>query len=286
LSRSPSARAGLALLALGACAAPERPAPLKPEEGAASSEAAPREASPAEASPFPRWPEAALGVGLRPDTWLAIRETRRVEGVENESSELRVRWREVDAQGRGRTADLVVQREQRGSGAELRSTPNEGRRFAIEERSSALRLLSGAAPGYTDETDRQPAIFARALASGGHGALRPDEPRAIGESWSVPLGRYLAEAALAGAPAFEGSVRARRLPDRDGLIAIAFEVALQTPERFRRDASLELRGEVLFEPRLGIAISKRSAGVLRDEGRRIPIEVETRIEVLATRDGS
>ncbi|MBK9383403.1 MAG: hypothetical protein IPN34_01060 [Planctomycetes bacterium] len=278
MSRSRSALAALGLLALFSCASSERgAAPTNPEATAAV---------PALDSPFPRWPEPALGVGLKSETWLAIRETRRVEGVENESSELRVRWRAIDAQGRGTTAELVVQREQRGRGAELRSTPNEGRRFAIEERSSSLRLLSGEAPGYTDETDRQPAIFARALASGGHGALRPDEPRAIGESWSVPLGRYLAEAALAGAPAFEGSVRAKRLPDRDGLIAIAFEVALQTPERFRRDASLELRGEVLFEPRLGVAISKRSSGVLRDEGRRIPIEVETRIEVLAARDGS
>ncbi|MBL8900911.1 MAG: hypothetical protein JNM84_24980 [Planctomycetes bacterium] len=280
MSRRRASLAALALLALGACAAPERAS--APPSAATPKDDSSRLAVPEPpTSPYPRWPEPSAAIGLEPHTLLAIRETRRVEGVENESSELRVRWRDIDAQGRGRSADIVVHREQRGRGAELRSTPNEGRRFAIEERSGALRLLSGSAPSFTDETDRQPALFARALASGGHGALRPEEPRAIGERWSVPLGRYLAEAGLAGAPSFEGSVSAERRPDRDGRIAIAFEVALQTPERFRRDASLSLRGEVLFDPRLGLAISKQSSGILREESRELAIEVETQIEVLA-----
>jgi hypothetical protein len=269
------------LVALGACAQPEEQAQIGGRPALPANEEHPHDSAQVEgASPFTRWPTSEQPSGLRAGTLLAIRETRRVEGVETETSELRVRWNEVDAEGLGLAAELVVQREQRGRGAELRSTPNEGRRFAIAMRNGSLRLLSGVEPSFTDETDRQPALFARALASGGHGALRPDEPRAIGETWSVPLGRYLAEAGLAGAPTFEGTVRAQRLADREALVAIAFDVELQTPERFRRDAHLALRGEVLFDPRRGLAVAKRSAGVLREEGRSFPIEVETLVEVL------
>jgi hypothetical protein len=272
-ARSPLARAALAL-AFTACAAPTDP-PRTPTPAAPAAPSAP---SPA---PSSLWPQAERAPALRASTLLAIRETRRIEGIETESSELRVRWDEVDSRGRGRRAEVVVLREERGRGAELRSTPNAGRRFTIQERNGALRLLEGEDPHFRDETDRQPALFARVLASGGHAALRPEEPRAIGARWEVPLGRYLAEMGLAGAPSFEGTVRARRAEDRDGLVVIAFEVALRTPERFRRDAGLDLRGAVLFDRVRGIALEKHSAGTLREEGSERAIEVTTEIEVLA-----
>lgn len=269
----------LSLCCMAACSSTPREkdstqGAIPPAVASPAAEQAPIDAD----GPQDLWPTIATPFRLTAGTMLSVRETRRVEGVETQESIVRVRWTEVDTDGRGQRAEVVVQREVRGIEGALNPTPNEGLRFHIAPRNGHLRLLAGNEPDFRDETERQPALFARVLGSGGHSALRPETPTAIGAQWSVPLGKYIAEAGLANAPAFEGRINARRAPDRDQSIEVHFDVALKTPERFQRDASLNLTGSVLFDRQLGIAIKKQTEGVLREGRTNYRIEVETVIE--------